>query len=845
MPKLKIYKWILTVLLFLFISSLSLQTNAQTNSKVYSKFNINRISTYIYNDGIADIQPNGNSGFEFPKGSSKAANFCGGFIWGGKIDGAINVGGAAYRAGLSPGKILSNGKAADLGSDDSRVFRVRRDYKTADLNIEAEDEDKTASDIYDQYEKDWNQWPAADGAPFEDVNKNGIYEPSIDIPGILGANQTLWFVANDLDSNRTRYFSGTLPIGIEMQVTVWGYKYDGTYRGDALFKRYIVINKSSKEIKETRFGIWADPDVGDAGDDLVGCDTTLNMAYMFGSTNQDAQYGSFSPAFGYSLLQGPIVNGFPDDKAIFKNKIVSGKKNLQMSALGWVFKGGDWGDPQFGNTETSFELYNFLKGKSKLGLDVQIPSQFGGGITKFPYSGDYVRKIGFYDGVESRSSDRRMMLCVGPFNMAAGDTQEVVFMESAAGADRIKSHLEAIDQLKKDVVAAKKNYTHENKYYLNPATLTVDIINLDRRVVLDWGENKNELMEIEKGYYEFGFQGYNVYQFTDSSYTKSTSKLVATYDKYDDISKFAMIKFDNLLDRFQSENIFYSRNSGITRYYSLTKDAFTNESLVNWKELYLGVSYFSSRKDGDINYYLESDVFKCRALPTSSSDGTNNNTLVGTYFPSSHVSGTTDEYQIYLQAINPSRFGNYDYEVSFKQNATGFYLNLKNLTTGKDVFTDVSLENWTEQPHFDGIRLSLEKSYFFKKLLTISDVFRFSTKASSYNNQLLLDDLKKINVFPNPFYGLAKMDTQNNDKFVTFTHLPQRAVIKIFNVSGQIVRTIEKDSPGKTVKWDLSNNNGFIVAGGMYVALVELPESGKTKILKLIVIPSSSLPQFF
>ena len=835
-----------TKLIFLVSPLVATTGIAQTNSKIYSKFSINRISTYIYNDGIADILPNGNSGFEFPKGSNRAANYCGGFIWGGKIDGKITAGGAAYRSGLAPGKILPSDKVEDPESDYSRVFRVRRDYKTADLNMEAEDEGKTAGNIYNQYEKDWKQWPAANGAPFEDMDKNGIYEPSVDIPGVTGANQTLWFVANDLDSNRTRYFSGTLPIGIEMQVTVWGYKYDGTYRGDALFKRYIIINKSTKAIKEMRFGIWADPDVGDAGDDLVGCDTTLNMCYTFNSDNSDATYGPNPPAFGYTLLQGPIIDGTPNDKAIFKNKVVAGKKNLQMSALGWMFKNViEWSDPTLGTSKTADQLYNLLMGKSRSGLDWQIPARLGGGITKFPFSGDYVRKTGYYGGVEYLPMDYRMMLCVGPFNMAAGDTQEVVFMESAAGADRIKSHLEAIDQLKRDVTAAKKNYAPENKYYLNPMILTVDVVNLDSRVMLDWGESKEEIEQIERDYYEFGFQGYNVYQFSDSSYDKSTAILLASYDKYDEIGKISPIKFDNLVDRFQTESVFFTSNYGIFRHFILTKDAFTNKTPVNWKELYLGVSYFSTRRDGDINYYLESDVFKCRALPTSSSDGTNNNTVAGTYFPSSHISGTTDQYQLYLQAINPSRFGNYDYEVSFKQNVAGYFLNLKNLTTGNIVLSGVPLENWTEQPYFDGIRLSLSKYNYFKKPLTESDVFRFSTKASSYNTALVLDDLKKINVFPNPFYGLAKMDTQSNDKFVTFTHLPQRAVIKIFNISGQLVRTIEKDSPGKTVTWNFSNNDGWLVAGGMYVAYIELPEFGKTKILKLIVIPSTSIQPYF
>ncbi|MDP2036143.1 MAG: hypothetical protein Q8L04_02085, partial [Ignavibacteria bacterium] len=417
MPPIHSLTSIFSKLIFLVSLLVTTTAIAQTNSKIYSKFNINRISAYIFNDGIADIQPNGNSGFVFPKGSKKAANYCGGFIWGGKIDGKINAGGSAYRSGLKPGKILSSGKAEDPESKSARIFKVRNDFRYADLNMEAVDENKTAQTVFDQYEKDWDEWPAQDGAPFEDVNKDGKYQPGIDIPGIPGANQTLWFVANDLDSNQTKYFSGSLPIGIEIQVTIWGYKYDDSYRGNALFKRYIVINKGKKEIKEMHFGIWADPDVGDAGDDLTGCDTTLNMCYTFNSDNSDATYFSNPPAFGYTLLQGPITGGMPNDKAIFKNRIIYGKKNLRMSALGWVFKNViEWSDPTFALATTAGQLYNFLMGKSRSGLDWQVPERLGGGITKFPFSGDYARKTGYYDGVEYSPMDRRMMLCVGPFN---------------------------------------------------------------------------------------------------------------------------------------------------------------------------------------------------------------------------------------------------------------------------------------------------------------------------------------------------------------------------------------------------------------------------------------------
>lgn len=832
--------WFLIVLLIVLPCAILSQSKAN-----FAKFNINRISTYIYNNGITDINPNGNGGFEFPKGSQLQANYCGGFIWGGKVNGVLKVGGSNYQSGLSAGKILPNGKAEDPESVNSRVFRVRSDYKSADLNMEAEDEGRTILDIYDQYEKDWMQWPASNGAPFQDVNNNGIYEPSIDIPGVPGANQTLWFVANDLDSSKTNSVYGSQSIGIEMQVTVWGYKYDGTYRGDALFKRHIIINKSTHTINDMFLGIWADPDVGDAGEDLAGCDSTLNMSYMFSSTNRDGMYGSFSPAFGFSLLQGPMVNGQPSDKAIFKNKIISGKKNLKMSSLGWIFKGGDWGDPQFGKQNTAQELYYFLQGKSKKGSSWPIPTQFGGGTTKFPYSGNYVKKTGYYDGVEYNPSDRRMMLCVGPFNMAAGDTQEVVFMESAAGADRIANNLEAIDLLKENVLSAKSNYSNEFKQYINPNALNVKVINHDKRIILNWGESSDQIKNIEKDKYEVQFQGYIVYQFPDSSYNKNYAKTIAVYDKRDDLLKFQSLNFDNLRSSNPSTSFLITNNAGIKRYQLIGYDKLSDVNLANWREYYFGVSYFSSTTRGNTNYYYETDFTKCKGYPSQSSDGINYSVVPGQTISLSHTVGTNSDFQFILFAVDPSKFGNYTYEITFKKVNNELKLNLKNITTGKDVFINELISYPDQYPIFDGMALEIWSYGPSSKPLTESDVYRFSTKASTYEQALVNDDIKNINVFPNPYYGLVKMDTQNHDKFVTFTHLPQKAIIRIFNLSGQLVRIIEKDSPAKTTTWNFSNNDGWLVAGGLYVVQIELPDLGKRKNLKLIIVPSTSVQPFF
>lgn len=137
-----------------------------TVPKVYSFLDINNIATYFYNDGISDISPLGNSGFEYPKGTGKTAVFTSGLMWGAKIAGDPNprVGGTAYRTGLKPGNVNPDGTPADPSSDRFRVYRVRPHIfpggPDIDLKTDAEIEGTTSEVIRANYEKDWTEWPA-------------------------------------------------------------------------------------------------------------------------------------------------------------------------------------------------------------------------------------------------------------------------------------------------------------------------------------------------------------------------------------------------------------------------------------------------------------------------------------------------------------------------------------------------------------------------------------------------------------------------------------------------------------------------------------------------------------
>jgi hypothetical protein len=283
--------------------------------------------------------------------------FAEGILWGAKVDDdepiKIRVNGSMYNTGLKAGKVLrdSDGKVLTTNySEDYRqqqVWRVRRNWNTAKLGNDVaiikniEPADVTEAQIAAgkaQYESDWNNWPADEGAPFEDVNGDGVYTPGTwdeetsswvgDIPGVKGADQTIWTVANDLPDEYTESGIpvsvseggwGSPPIGFEIQITLWGYDFPFSNPLSSMMFKKAQINyvglpggRADAKLDTVYFTQWSDPDLGTYTDDYVGSDVDLSLGYVYNGNTFDDQffssYGSPVPAAGYDFLEGPKVD---------------------------------------------------------------------------------------------------------------------------------------------------------------------------------------------------------------------------------------------------------------------------------------------------------------------------------------------------------------------------------------------------------------------------------------------------------------------------------------------------------------------------------------------------------
>ena len=105
-------------------------------------------------------------------------------------------------------------------------------------------------------------WPAAWGAPYEDVDGDGSFDPTVDVPGYPGASQTVWTIGNDVptivdangnptgvEQNTAPNLYGSSPVGVELRVTMWAYAYGaGDPLGNVVFKKQSLLIRALRDL---------------------------------------------------------------------------------------------------------------------------------------------------------------------------------------------------------------------------------------------------------------------------------------------------------------------------------------------------------------------------------------------------------------------------------------------------------------------------------------------------------------------------------------------------------------------------------------------------------------------
>lgn len=108
-------------------------------------------------------------------------------------------------------------------------------------------------------------------------------------------------------------------------------------------------------------------------------------------------------------------------------------------------------------------------------------------------------------------------------------------------------------------------------------------------------------------------------------------------------------------------------------------------------------------------------------------------------------------------------------------------------------------------------------------------VYTFSTTSGSFV-QTTKEDLEKVRVVPNPYFVTSAFGDR-----IMFTHLPNQCDIKIYNVAGDLIRSLSHSNNTSTEYWDLKNDEGLEIAYGLYVYVVRA-NNGEKHIGKFSVI---------
>ena len=500
------------------------------------RMNVNNLDMVVTNHGsLAYDLVAGNAGLIYPRGTLKTAVFAAGLWVGAKVGGEIRVAVGEYSQEYTPGPMAGGLAQADNGTFRNFRFERGKPLEGADLT-------------------DY----IAQGGPLDSLGN----------PQLLG-DATIWSVFNDADPNvHTNDAGSTAPLGIEVQQSVFAFNRSGAL-GDIIFVKWRFINKGTDTLDSTYVSVWSDPDLGDATDDLVGCDTTLSLGYCYNATNADGIYGSAPPAVGYDFFKGPTVGGIPLPMTSF-NKYVNGT------------------DPA-----SQVETYNYMRGLNKDGSFIHVLDDTNLAITNFQVSGlNPAAPSTATNWLDSNPGDRRLQLSSGPFTMAPGDTQEVVTaIIMGQGTDRISS----INDMKNKDSAAQTVFDLNFDIPQPPPAPVVYTQPLDRAVRLIWDQAAVGTHSANTSLgQDFVFEGYRVWQIPSAG-GGANAKVIATFDVAgNSVGRIYSDLFNSSVGAVERTLVVDGNDdTGLRFQLDITNDAIRGGRLINFKDYYFAVTAYS------------------------------------------------------------------------------------------------------------------------------------------------------------------------------------------------------------------------------------------------------------
>ncbi len=575
----------------------------------------NNVRARLFNNGHLFWKGSGNI-YTVPKTGNANAIFASGIWLGGMVGSEMRFAGTDYGPfEFFPGPLDDQGNPPADCSPYDRIYSITKD-------------DMDAFEAGEPHTSDIEDWPWQLGAPVVDGDgdPNNYNLAGGDRPELTGT-QTAWWIMNDVAGPHG--WSQSAPIGLEVQVTAFAFR-----RADALnnttFYKYKLVYKGSQQLTNAYFGIWSDPDLGNAGDDFVGSDTTLGMGYVYNGDDFDdtsVGYGSFPPALGYDFFQGPLVNNDGRDND-GDGEIDEDDERIAMSKF--VYYNND-STPQ-GNPFTGSEAYGYLRGIWRDGKPITLGGTgYGGDVTvDYMFPGDPTTGAFWSeentDGAGSRNTpaDRRFILSSGPFIMNPGDEQEIVYgIVWAQGADRLAS----VNKMKADDALAQAAFDVNFQLPSPPDAPRVTASAFDKTVALTW-DNSPQSNNYLNSYdvpnpfladvpddvapdKSYTFEGYRVFRYRDENQGDLEGELVATFDVPNDVTTITDTEFDASTGVPITLVVARGNDGGV-------RHSITFSNLTNYTEYFYGVQAYAFN-DFSAPKVLASPVSRVQLMPRDQS----------------------------------------------------------------------------------------------------------------------------------------------------------------------------------------------------------------------------------
>ncbi len=424
------------------------------SSLLYGLLDANNIKAYFWSTGIFNQNLNllNSSGFFWPKNSTNTACFTAGLCISGKINGTLAQTSASYRGEYNAGYVLNHQAQT---SSDFKFYKVNKG-------------DGAGNPDYVNWYK-----MVPYGAPYKDVNNNGVFDQGIDIPGIPNSSQTIFICMTDgfaAEHNSGEGFGGGILsplLNSEVHLTAW--VYDTLYLPDKSFQdvqfmKWEVINKGQYNWDRTYFSFYVDCDLGYGYDDYQGCDTIRQLGFVYNGTNYDNYYGANPPAYGLTILRGGVRKyQLPYADSIKMSSFVnSAKYNPTCEVV------------VLGEPGPAYILMCGFKRDSTPYLNPTVQS--GTRKTKFVYTGDPETNTGWNEAqgsifncggdttgnpVAVPPQDRKFVMSSGKnnFTVAPDEKQYIIAAQMVA---RGTSNLNSVTKLKELCTTVRNFYLTQN-----------------------------------------------------------------------------------------------------------------------------------------------------------------------------------------------------------------------------------------------------------------------------------------------------------------------------------------------------------------------------------------------